>query len=331
MKNGHGTMFQEALAAYKPSKYPTAVAEFTALAEKGDAAAQNNLGNMYYSGLGVAQNDEKAIKWLRLAAEAGIIEAQYTLGCLYNFGRRPDDKKAKKWYSLAAEAGHIEARHDLGARYWLGPDKDIAQNHDEAKKWWRERAEAGDIKAQYKMGMMYLRGRGHFQDSAKAAKWFRLAAEAGHTEAQCHLGEMHGWLGEGAERDDVEAAKWYRHAAEAGHIQSQYILGFMYLEGEGVEQDIAEGMKWYRRAAEAGHAEAQHCIGIMYSGDLKKEYCLSYKWLTLAAAQGVDASNFRDNLVKKMMTPKQIAEAEKMVEQYLNSAAHGSSPEIPDN
>ena len=234
MKNGHGTMFQEALAAYKPSQYLTAVAEFTALAEKGDAAAQNNLGNMYYSGLGVAQNDEKAIKWLRPAAEAGIVEAQYTLGCLYNFGRRSieDDAEAAKWYRLAAEAGHVESQYRLAIIY--EEDGYVEEIPTDRAKWRK--------------------------NSAKAAKWFRLAAKAGHDKAQTAMGTLH-------------------------HF------------GMGVKQD----------------------------------YCLAYKWFTLAAAQGDDFASITRHQTINEMTPEQIAEAEKMVEQYLNSAAHGSSPEIPDN
>jgi len=50
----------------------TAGAEATkARAEAGDATAQYNLGVMYSKGEGVAQNDQEAVKWYRLAAEQG--------------------------------------------------------------------------------------------------------------------------------------------------------------------------------------------------------------------------------------------------------------------
>ena len=41
-------------------------------AEQGDAVAQTELGSRYYSGRGVPQDDAKATRWIRLAAEQGL-------------------------------------------------------------------------------------------------------------------------------------------------------------------------------------------------------------------------------------------------------------------
>jgi len=40
-------------------------------ANKGNSAAQNNIGVMYEKGLGVPKNNVKALKWYRKAAEQG--------------------------------------------------------------------------------------------------------------------------------------------------------------------------------------------------------------------------------------------------------------------
>ena len=53
-----------------------------ALAEAGDAEAQNNLGLMYFNGRGVAQDEAEAVAWYRRAAEQGFANAQYNLGAL---------------------------------------------------------------------------------------------------------------------------------------------------------------------------------------------------------------------------------------------------------
>lgn len=39
------------------------------VAEEGDAAAQNNLGLMYYQGRGTPQNYKQALNWFTKAAE----------------------------------------------------------------------------------------------------------------------------------------------------------------------------------------------------------------------------------------------------------------------
>lgn len=53
-------------------------------AEAGDANAQYALGSMYANGKGVPQDDAEAMKWWRLAAEAGDVDAQLFLGIISN-------------------------------------------------------------------------------------------------------------------------------------------------------------------------------------------------------------------------------------------------------
>ena len=63
--------FDDGWAAYERGDNATALREWRPLAEQGHAAAQYNLGLMYDNGEGVAQDDGKAVKWYRLAAEQG--------------------------------------------------------------------------------------------------------------------------------------------------------------------------------------------------------------------------------------------------------------------
>ena len=56
------------------------------LAEQGDANAQALLGRMYEEGVGVKQDNVKAVKWYSRAAEQGIAEAQFNLGNMYVSG-----------------------------------------------------------------------------------------------------------------------------------------------------------------------------------------------------------------------------------------------------
>jgi TPR repeat protein len=77
---------------------------------------------MYEEGLGVPQDFELAVKWYKLAAQAGDAHAQYNLGAMYDDGRaiREDDKQALKWYRRAAEQGLAPAQHNLGSLYEQG-------------------------------------------------------------------------------------------------------------------------------------------------------------------------------------------------------------------
>src|SRR5580704_8147185 len=71
------------LAALSKKDYATAQKEFTASAGQGDACSQFNLSVMYDQALGVPQDYNEALKWLRLAADQGYAEAQRNLGLRY--------------------------------------------------------------------------------------------------------------------------------------------------------------------------------------------------------------------------------------------------------
>ena len=220
-------LFAKADEAYKKGDYVTAVDLYRQAAEQGYADAQNGLGNMYFMGQGVPQDDAEAVKWFRKAAEQGHTPALSNLASCYNLGRG------------------------------------VIQDYKEAIKCYRKAAEQGNLFAQLELGYIYSSGKNVPKDGLQAVKWYRMAAEQGYKYAQFKLGTIY-YTGEGVSQDYVEAAKWYRKAAEQGDAGSQCNLGSMYEYGNGVPKDKAEAIKWYRKAAEQGNEfakEALHRLG----------------------------------------------------------------------
>jgi len=68
-------------------------------AQQGDASAQYYLGDAYYYGKGVPQDDKKAVERYLKAAAQGHAVAQYSLAvCFWNgWGVPKDPEKAFKW------------------------------------------------------------------------------------------------------------------------------------------------------------------------------------------------------------------------------------------
>ena len=68
---------------------------------------------MYDNCLDVDRDSAEAIKWYKLAAGQGHVEAQYNLGCMYHYGKGVDEDYAEaiKWYQLAADQGDVNAQH----------------------------------------------------------------------------------------------------------------------------------------------------------------------------------------------------------------------------
>ena len=127
--------FERAAAAFRDGDYQTAVREWTALAETGDAVAQHDLGIMYQNGRGVTQDIAQAAKWYRLAAELDYRAAQYYLGTLYVTGQgvEQDDAKGVEWLRKAAQQGHLLAQYNMGVM--LNAGKGVAQNLVQAHMW----------------------------------------------------------------------------------------------------------------------------------------------------------------------------------------------------
>lgn len=99
-------------AAWNKGDVAGALAQWEALAARGDIVAANNLGYLYDNGVGVKQDPVKAVHWFRQVAEAGGAIGQYNLGNAYLKGRgvKQDLVEAAKWLTLAAAAGVQDAR-----------------------------------------------------------------------------------------------------------------------------------------------------------------------------------------------------------------------------
>ena len=78
-KQSHSPISGKCSASYEKGDYGTALRKFRPLADKGIAAAQYNLGQMYLFGQGVPQDYKTAVKWYRLAAKQGLASAQRAL------------------------------------------------------------------------------------------------------------------------------------------------------------------------------------------------------------------------------------------------------------
>jgi clan AA aspartic protease (TIGR02281 family) len=106
---------EDGYTAYQSGDYPAALQLFWKAASQGNAEAEYNVGFLYETGRGPAQNYREAIDWYRLAGTQGNAAAQTHLGLMYANGRgvAKDDKEAVRWLRLAAGQGYAEAKEAL--------------------------------------------------------------------------------------------------------------------------------------------------------------------------------------------------------------------------
>jgi TPR repeat protein len=103
---------------WQVGNFAGAVKEWRALADKGDADAQFNLGQAYKLGRGVPADLGTAQSWYEKAAHQGHEQAQVNVGLiLYNGGRR---REGLPWIRKAVEVGDPRAQYILGTELFNG-------------------------------------------------------------------------------------------------------------------------------------------------------------------------------------------------------------------
>ncbi len=134
---------EEGTQAYATGDYATALTEFKALADKGDAEGQYFLGFMYHNGFGVKADKAQAFKLFQQAAQQGDVRAQYYTGILYAAGRgAPTDlQKAVMWLKLSAANPKSSYRDSAYTREEISKiekkmtPEQITQANDMVKNW----------------------------------------------------------------------------------------------------------------------------------------------------------------------------------------------------
>lgn len=118
------------------------LADLRAQAEKGDAKAQNELGEVLYAGkAGVAKNPVEAVKWFRQAAEQHHAAAQSNLGVCYERGEgvAKYEAEAYKWDLLAAAQGDNKAKRNASLLELMLSREEVADGKRRAQDWLEQR------------------------------------------------------------------------------------------------------------------------------------------------------------------------------------------------
>lgn len=181
-------------------------------ANQNNPIAQNNLGSLYFNGIGTPRNYLKAAQQFALAAQNGSDDAAVNLAFIYLSSKGKDAmlKEAVDLFMQAAKAGNNTAKFMAGYAYYKGFQ--VEKNNHKAIALIREAADAQFDEAQYVLALMYLNGQGVAQNYGNAVKYMRAASMQGNLQATMHLANI---LAEGVvyERDLPQAHILYNIAA----------------------------------------------------------------------------------------------------------------------
>lgn len=294
-------------------------------ANRGVIKAQCSLATMYVIGQGVPQDDSEAFNWYHKGAKHRDPDALRGLGLMYDAGRGvpSDAAEALSCFRQAADLGDEKSQAILGQKYQFGIG--VTQDYATATLFYQKAAERGHAEAQYALGGMYADALGVSLNYVEAAKWFRKAAEQGLAKAQFNLGLAH-LHAQGVPQDLQAAFYWIKQAADRGDSKAQNSIGIMYANGQGTRQDHRAAAFWFHKAADQGNVISQHWLSSMYfqGNGVPQDYVQAYLWLCLAETGSKDAEDpsFHKSTVDSLelvggrMTAEQIAEAQRLVQQW---------------
>ena len=125
-----------------------------------------------------------ALRYLKIGADAGYPNSEYTLGKLYQegVGVEKDERRAAELFLSASIKGFAKAQYNLGKVYRDGAG--MTASEELSLFWFAEAAERGHARAQDRMAQRFLTGRGVEKDEIEALKWSILAAAQGVPEAE---------------------------------------------------------------------------------------------------------------------------------------------------
>ena len=236
-------------------------------ANEGKLEDQMNLGYMYLYGTnGVEQNFDNALKYYTMAAEQKDPIALNNLGSLYfnGIGVPINTTKALDFFQQSAELGNDNAALNLAFIYLTGGKKDSFRN-SQAIKMFQASSQNGNKIAKFMLGYAYYKGFVVDKDYEKAFKLIRSATEEDSNIDEAHLTLAKMYIeGHGTVQNYNNGIRNYRIAVNQGNVEAYMILANIYTIGKIVPMNLTMAHSLYNIAAslgESGAAEKRDAIG----------------------------------------------------------------------
>lgn len=229
-------------------------------ASQGDDVAMLCLGNRYYTGKGVAKDENEAVKWYQQAAKLDNANAQNNLGYYYmehaDASLQGENKaEAIRLFDKARWSTSMPSGAAIFNRSWMYPkDKRAAQ--------YLKAAQYGSLKAKKFLAACLLNGEGGCQkDTTTAISWLVNIVEDGDIMTDVYLGILLY-----NRKDYKNAAQCWSLLAQYGEPQSQTYLAHCYLNGLGVEKDSVKAFNLLQEAVNSENSRQNSTI-YFSSGD----------------------------------------------------------------
>ncbi len=233
------------------------VPKIVPLAQAGDIAAEDELGEALKYGLGDALEAEF---WLKKAIKDGYWRAAYQ----YEDQYEDDAQKQSKIIDHLETVYRMHGDHAGEAANRIGNIYSKQKKYVKYVKkveWYKKSAKEGYDWGMYHLACCYRDGEGVQEGQEQAIAWFQKAYEL-HGDAAGDAANGIGMIYDG-QKNYVKEVEWFKKSAEEGYDWGMYNLGMCYRNGEGVQEDQEQAIAWFQKAYELhGDAEenARKCL-----------------------------------------------------------------------
>lgn len=210
-----------------------------------DNEAQFRLGAMFFNGrseIGLLPDYEQALEWYEKAAEGGNGHAENNLGMMYylGLGVGQNYELAFSWFQKASARKEVNAISSMGNCYYNG--RGVEKDYVKAAECYSKAANLGYAHSQGTLGMMYMEGKGVEQNYTKAVYWMKKCCKNGFRGYYSNLADCYR-KGLGLDKDEKKAFELYRKGADLGDLRSKVSMAECLIEGWGTDCDLGRAYK----------------------------------------------------------------------------------------
>ncbi|HRE30443.1 MAG TPA: tetratricopeptide repeat protein, partial [Candidatus Berkiella sp.] len=255
------TQYQQALKELKKiDTHKKGIESLQVAAEQGHPLAEYQLAMQYLQGNDIAQDDAKALLWLKKSAEKDNHEAQAYLAWMsfLGLGADPNTQVALDWF-MTAKQSHNENDIQYSLQNKLAQLSSMPMRTQVSVK----KQQSADL--QRGIDLIEMSENGSTEGIALVTK----AAEQNNLEAQLYLARLYE-QDEKAPSNKQMIFKWYEQAAKAGNSEAQYVLGWLYYHGQGVAQSSQLASEWFAKANRSGDTRANEAIAFIHTQSEKE-------------------------------------------------------------
>ena len=246
----------------------------TIAAQKEDPVALRMLGEAYWNGDLVQEDDEKAIPLLQKAAQKGSLNAAEILVIHYDEYDEDDVKlqKALEQEIALFESGkYVDKDEDFSLAdelyelAWLycsgGEEGEIPRNVSKGLELFLKAIELGDTDSYLALAEIYSEEEYGTVDYDKAIAYCQKAVDANVEDAQTLLSDLQEKRDAPKQKDEFEHLKKIYKDDKTGGLTVK--LAKMYACGKGTAPNRNSAVKLFREAYRLGNAEAAYYLGQM--------------------------------------------------------------------